>query len=353
MKNSEMSFDLGTLVRPTIQALAPYSSARDEFHGEARIWLDANENSLGSPLPALYNRYPDPHQRKLKQKLSEVKGIPAEHIFIGNGSDECIDILIRAVCEPGIDNVIVCPPTYGMYQVCAAIQNVTVKQVSLTPDFQLDLPALEEAIDGHTKIIFLCSPNNPTGNVLERASLEVVLNNYFGLVVLDEAYINFSRFRSFSMDLPEYKQLVVLQTMSKAWGLAGLRVGMAYAGKEIINIMDKIKPPYNISTVTQQLVLEAMENVDEVNAMIREIVAERDFLYQALSRMRSVQHVYPSEANFLLVKVQDAPRIYQGMLERGIVLRDRSHVRLCEGALRVTVGAPAENRELLDVWKDL
>ena len=348
-----MSFDLQQLIRNNIRELEPYSSARDEFKGTARIYLDANENSIGSPLPEAYNRYPDPLQWQLKEKLFEVKGVPAENIFIGNGSDECIDILLRAVCEPGLDNIIICPPTYGMYQVCAAINNVAVKKVSLTPDFQLDLPALEQAIDDRTKLIFICSPNNPTGNSIRREDIEVLLNNYFGLVVLDEAYINFSRFRSFTSDLPDYPQLVILQTMSKAWGLAGLRVGMAFAGKEIISVMNKIKPPYNISSITQQLAMDALGQVDKVNHMIREIVVQREELEKALAVLPGVIKVYPSDANFLLVKVEEPRKIYQAMLDKGIVLRDRSNVRLCEGALRITVGTAEENKELLTVWQAL
>jgi len=348
-----MSFDLQQLIRNNIRELEPYSSARDEFKGTARIYLDANENSIGSPLPEAYNRYPDPLQWQLKEKLGAVKGVPAENIFIGNGSDECIDILLRAVCEPGLDNIIICPPTYGMYQVCASINNVAVKKVSLTPDFQLDLPALEQAIDDRTKLIFICSPNNPTGNTIRREDIEVLLNNYFGLVVLDEAYINFSRFRSFTSDLPDYPQLVILQTMSKAWGLAGLRVGMAFAGKEIISVMNKIKPPYNISSITQQLATQALGQVDKVNQMIREIVVQREELEKALAVLPGVIKVYPSDANFLLVKVEEPRKIYQAMLDKGIVLRDRSNVRLCEGALRITVGTAEENKELLTVWQAL
>ena len=348
-----MSFDLQQLIRNNIRELEPYSSARDEFKGTARIYLDANENSIGSPLPEAYNRYPDPLQWQLKEKLGAVKGVPAENIFIGNGSDECIDILLRAVCEPGLDNIIICPPTYGMYQVCASINNVAVKKVSLTPDFQLDLPALEQAIDDRTKLIFICSPNNPTGNTIRREDIEVLLNNYFGLVVLDEAYINFSRFRSFTSDLPDYPQLVILQTMSKAWGLAGLRVGMAFAGKEIISVMNKIKPPYNISSITQQLATQALGQVDKVNQMIREIVVQREELEKALVVLSGVIKVHPSDANFLLVKVEEPRKVYQAMLDKGIVLRDRSNVRLCEGALRITVGTAEENKELLTVWQAL
>ena len=230
-------FNLDNLVRPNIKSLVPYSSARDEFKGEANVFLDANENSLGSPLTKWYNRYPDPMQWAIKEKLSLVKGVAPQHIFLGNGSDECIDIVIRAFCEPGLDNIIIVPPTYGMYEVSANINNVNIRKVPLTPEFQLDLPALEEAVDANTKIIFLCSPNNPTANSLNREDVEILLNNYFGIVVVDEAYINFSRQKSFVLELEEYPNLIVLQTLSKAWGLAALRVGMAFASEAVIAIM--------------------------------------------------------------------------------------------------------------------
>ncbi len=343
-----MSFNLDELLRPNIRKLVPYSSARDEFTGEARIFLDANENSLGSPLTKWYNRYPDPLQKQIKEKLRQIKGVPENQIFIGNGSDECIDILIRSCCEPGVDNILVCPPTYGMYQVSADINNVAVKKVPLTPEtYQLDLPAIENAIDDNTKIIFLCSPNNPTGNSLSREDVEAILNNYFGLVVIDEAYINFSRFRSFTMDLADYPNLVVMQTLSKAWGLAALRVGMAFSSEAIIRVMNKVKPPYNINQASQDLVLKALDEVGQVNDMIQAIVSERQKLEAALPQLPAVLKVYPSDANFLLVKVKEARRMYEAMLEEGIVLRDRSNVTLCEGCIRITVGTAAENAALL------
>lgn len=347
-----MSFDINNLLRPNIKKLVPYSSARDEFKGEASVYLDANENSLGSPLTKWYNRYPDPLQKKVKNKLSEVKGVPADNIFLGNGSDECIDVLIRAFCEPGVDNIIICPPTYGMYEVSAQINNVAIKKVPLTEDFQLDLPAIEEAVDDFTKIIFLCSPNNPTGNSLNREDVELVLNNYFGLVVLDEAYINFSRFRSFTQELEDYPSLVVMQTLSKAWGLAALRVGLAFASEEIIAVMNKIKPPYNINQASQDLVLLALEEVGMVNDMIKEIVSQRDELSKALSQVPVVKRIYPSDANFLLVQVTNARGIYNYLLEKGIVVRDRSSVTLCEGCLRITVGTDAENKKLVNALQD-
>lgn len=342
-----MNFDLNQLIRPNIRQLTPYSSARDEFHGEANIFLDANENSLGSPLTKWYNRYPDPLQTKVKERLSVIKGVPAGNIFLGNGSDECIDLLIRAFCEPGIDNILICPPTYGMYEVCAAINNVAVTKVNLTPAFQLDLPAIEQAIDGNTKLIFLCSPNNPTGNALFPEDIEVILSNYFGLVVIDEAYINFSRYRSFSALLEQYPNLVVLQTLSKAWGLAALRLGMALAGTDIVGVLNRIKPPYNISQASQELVLQALEEVEQVNDMIRLLVEGRNKLEQQLLHIPLVQHIYPSDANFLLVQVTNARAIYQYLLDNGIVVRDRSRVVLCAECLRITVGTDSENEQLV------
>ncbi|HYJ38479.1 MAG TPA: histidinol-phosphate transaminase [Chitinophagaceae bacterium] len=347
-----MGFDLQSLLRENIKRLVPYSSARDEFKGEAKIFLDANENSFGSPLTKWYNRYPDPLQLKVKEKISGIKNVPVENIFLGNGSDECIDILIRAVCDPGRDNLLICPPTYGMYEVSANINDVQLKKVSLTPAFQLDLPSIEEAIDDHTKLIFLCSPNNPTGNSLIKEDVEMILNNYFGLVVIDEAYINFSKQRSFLQELNEYPNLVVMQTLSKAWGLAALRIGMSFASNEIIQIMNKIKPPYNINQASQELALQALEEVGQVNDMIRAIVEEREALSKALSKIPFVQKIYPSDANFLLVKMVNAKEVYNDLLNQQIVVRDRSRVILCDDCLRITVGTPSENNILVNALND-
>jgi len=343
-----MSFNLELLIRENVKTLTPYSSARDDFKGEAKIFLDANENSLGSPLTKWYNRYPDPHQLKIKEKLSDIKGVPIENIFIGNGSDECIDLLQRAFCEPAVDNIIICPPTYGMYEVCANVNNVQVKKVNLTREFQLDLEAIEKAVDENTKMIFLCSPNNPTANSLYHEDIEAILNNYFGLVVIDEAYINFSRQKSFSIQLNDYPNLVVMQTLSKAWGLAALRVGITLASEQIIAVMNKIKPPYNIGQASQELTLRALYEVEQVNEMIKEIIKEREVLASALVNLSSVEKVYPSDANFLLVKMKDAVTIYKKLLATGIVVRDRSKVELCEGCLRITVGTKEENQTLLN-----
>ena len=343
-----MRFDLNKLIRPNILKLVPYSSARDEFSGEAKVFLDANENSLGSPLPKWYNRYPDPHQQQVKTALSQIKGIDAKHIFLGNGSDECIDILFRCFCEPGKDNVVICPPTYGMYEVSANINDVEVRKAPLLPDFQLNLAHLEQLTDANTKIIWLCSPNNPTGNALNRTDIETVLNNFNGIVVIDEAYINFSRQKSFVQELTEYPNLVVLQTLSKAWGLAALRLGMAFASEEIIEVMNKVKPPYNINQATQDLVLKALEEVGQVNDMIKELVAMREALKEVFERMPTVETVYPSDANFLLVKIEQARKVYEFLLTKGIVLRDRSNVQLCEDCLRITIGTERENTILID-----
>jgi histidinol-phosphate aminotransferase len=345
-------FNLDSLTRENIKKSTPYSSARDEFSGEAKVFLDANENSLGSPLLKWYNRYPDPHQQLIKQKLSTIKGILPEHIFLGNGSDECIDILFRCFCEPGKDNVIICPPTYGMYEVSANINDVSIRRAPLLPDFQLDLVHLENLIDINTKIIWLCSPNNPTGNSLNRSDIEMVLNNFNGIVVIDEAYINFARQKSFVQELKEYPNLVVLQTLSKAWGLAGLRLGMAFASQAIIEVMNKVKPPYNINQATQELVLKALEEVGQVNDMIKLLVDMRQALAEVFTSMPTVETVYPSDANFILVKIADARKVYEFLLTKGIVLRDRSNVQLCENCLRITVGTEQENTQLVDAMQE-
>jgi len=345
-------FHITNLLRKNIQSLTPYSSARDEFHGQAKIYLDANENSIGSPLLKWYNRYPDPYQHAIKEKVALIKGVPPAQIFIGNGSDECIDLLYRAFCNPGVDNVVICPPTYGMYEVSANINDVEIRRAPLLENFQLDLVHMETLVDEHTKLIWICSPNNPTGNSMHFEDVEAILNNFNGLVVVDEAYINFSRQRSFIPLLAEYPNLVVLQTLSKAWGLAGLRLGMAFASEEIIHIYNKIKPPYNISEAVQELVVKALDRMDEVNEMIRELVSQRNWLENELKRLPLVQHIYPSDANFLLVKVVEARAIYEYLLSREIVVRDRSKVILCEGCLRITVGTEKENRDLIRVLEE-
>ena len=344
-------FNLASLVRSNIKKLSPYSSARDEFSGKASVFLDANENSLGSPLTKWYNRYPDPLQKKVKEKISFIKKVSVEQIFLGNGSDEPIDILLRCFCEPQVDEVIIMPPTYGMYEVSANINNVTIRKVPLTSSFQIDLEQLEQSIQPNTKIIWICSPNNPTGNSMDRRSIEMILNNFDGLVVIDEAYINFSRQKSFVADLNDYPNLVVMQTLSKAWGLAGLRMGMAFASREIIQYMNKVKPPYNISEPVQELALKALDEIGQVNDMIKAIVDMRAALEKDLMNIETVEKIYPSDANFLLVKFQDAKAVYEYLLDREIVVRDRSNVQRCEDCLRITVGTEKENKALIETLK--
>jgi len=346
-----MDFNAENLVRQNIRKMTAYSSARHEFSGAASIYLDANENAFGSPLDTDYNRYPDPLQSKLKEKISKIKGVPVPNIFLGNGSDEAIDLLFRIFCEPGKDNVLLFPPTYGMYEVCAEMNDIAVKKVSLTAQFQLDLDAIEKAIDVNTKLIFICSPNNPTANSINRTDVEVILNNFDGLVVIDEAYINFSRQRTFIPELTEYPNLVILQTLSKAWGLAGLRLGMAFAGTPVINYLNKVKYPYNISTASQQLALEALDEIITVNDWIQLIVQQRSTLSEALTLLPYVKTIYPSDANFLLVKMENAGRIYQYLADQGIIVRDRSQVLLCDDCLRITIGTPDENIQLMTALK--
>ncbi len=345
-------FNINNILRENIKNLTPYSSARDEFQGEASVYLDANENAFGSPLDDQYNRYPDPLQYNVKKRLSEIKGVPIRNIFLGNGSDEAIDILFRSFCNPGVDNVILVPPTYGMYEVSANINDIQTKKVSLTEEFQLNLEGIAEAIDANTKLIFICSPNNPTGNSINRDDVETLLNNFDGIVVVDEAYINFSRQKTFIQELTEYSNLVVLQTLSKAWGLAGLRVGMAFASEEIIEVMNKVKPPYNINESSQQLALKALANVEQVNGWIKETLAQRDKLVLALKDLEFVLDIYPSDANFILVKTTDPKGIYTFLVQKGIIVRDRSKIDLCEGSLRITVGTPAENEILIETLKN-
>lgn len=345
-------FNINQILRENIKNLTPYSSARDEFQGEASVYLDANENAFGSPLEQNYNRYPDPLQFQVKKRLSEIKGVPPRNIFLGNGSDEAIDILVRAFCNPGVDNVILVPPTYGMYEVSANINDIKIKKVPLSSDFQLNMEGIAEAIDIHTKLIFICSPNNPTGNSMHRQDIETLLTNFNGIVVVDEAYINFSRQKTFIQELTEYANLVVLQTLSKAWGLAGLRVGMAFASQEIIEVMNKVKPPYNINEASQQLALKALENVDKVNSWIKETLAQRDKLVLELREHDFVLDIYPSDANFILVKTNDPKGIYHYLVNLGIIVRDRSKVDLCAGCLRITVGTPEENSILLESLKN-
>lgn len=341
-------FDINNILRENIKRLVPYSSARDEYQGEASVFLDANENAFGSPLDQQFNRYPDPLQYDLKKRITEIKGVPPRNIFVGNGSDEAIDILFRSFCNPGVDNVILVPPTYGMYEVSANINDIEARKVNLTEDYQLNLEGIAEAIDKNTKLIFICSPNNPTGNSINRDDIQTLLANFKGIVVVDEAYINFSRQKSFIQELTECANLVVMQTLSKAWGLAGLRVGMAFASEEIIEVMNKVKPPYNVNESSQQLALAALANVGQVNEWIKETLAQRDRLVLQLKEFDFVVDIYPSDANFILVKTTNANGIYDFLVKQGIIVRNRSKVELCEGCLRITVGTPDENTVLLE-----
>lgn len=343
-----MAFDLDKVVRPNIKTLKPYSSAKDEYTGEAKILLDANENSLGSPLLKWYNRYPDPYQSKVKEKMAFVKQIAANQIFLGNGSDECIDILFRTFCEPGKDNIIICPPTYPMYEVGANINDIAIQKAPLLEDYQLNVAHIEQLVNERTKIIWICSPNNPTGNSLDRIDIETILNHFDGIVVVDEAYINFSKQKSFVQSLIDYPNLVVLQTLSKAWGLAGLRLGMCFASPEIVGYMNKVKAPYNINIVTQDLALQALEEVGQVNDMIQHLVDMRIALAEVIASMPHVIKVFPSDTNFLFVKIPHARKLYEYLLTEGIIVRDRSSLELCEDSLRITVGNEQENTALVD-----
>jgi histidinol-phosphate aminotransferase len=353
-----MSFDLEKLVRENVKRLVPYSSARKEFSGAARIFLDANENSFGSPPPfeaADYNRYPDPLQTEIKREIAARQNVSPNRIFVGNGSDEAIDLLFRIFCEPrSADNVLICPPTYGMYEVSAAVNDVRIKRANLTAaDFQLDLPAIENEIDDDTKLIFICSPNNPTGNSFRRAEILRLAENFSGIVVVDEAYIHFSREKSLIEEIEKFPNLVVLQTFSKAWGLAGLRVGLAFASGEIIGLFNKVKPPYNVSQIAQEAVLRALKNSAAVEKTIAAIISEREKLIDGLSKLSLVTKIYPTDANFVLVKTVDADAIYKFLLGEKIVVRNRNSVELCAGCLRITIGTPEENESLMKALRKI
>lgn len=343
------TFDPHTLVRPNILALQPYSSARSEFKDSAEVFLDANE----SPYPTAHNRYPDPLQLALKQRISTRKGIAPDHIFLGNGSDEAIDLLLRIFCRPGLDTICTTPPTYGMYAVAAGIQDVRVVTAPLTPDFQLDVPATLAAAQ-QAKLTFLCSPNNPTGNLLARDALLALITQTPGIVVLDEAYIDFADAGSSLLPLlHQHPNLVILQTLSKAWGLAGLRLGMAFASSAIIALMNKVKPPYNIGSHTQQLVLTATTDTHTLQAHIAECLQERTRVVTALQQLPIVQVVHPSAANFVLVAFHQHTTVFQRLLAAGIVVRDRSLQPNCTACLRISIGTPAENDILLRTLQHL
>ena len=348
-----VGFDLDQLVRPNIRAMKPYSSARDEFQGEAQVMLDANENSLGSAGPAQFNRYPDPLQRAVKAELAQLKQVRPSQIFLGNGSDEAIDLLVRLTCRPGQDSVLLLPPTYGMYEVAANLNDVAIERQPLTPDFQISPEAVAAIVASPAKLVFLCSPNNPTGNLLQPDAIEQILRGFRGLVIVDEAYADFAPTPSWTTRLNDFPNLVVLQTFSKAWGLAGLRLGMAFASEAIIAYLNKIKPPYNISGATQQHALNALHDGPHFGQMRQELLQGRAELARQLPQLSIVEEVFPSDANFLLVRFRpDATALYNYLLTQGIVVRNRTTQPGCANTLRLTVGTPAENNRLLTALKE-
>ncbi len=339
---------LEELVRPNIWSLAPYSSARDEYSGkEAHVFLDANENPYNAP----YNRYPDPLQRDVKKQLVRVKGVPAENIFLGNGSDEAIDLVYRIFCEPGVDNVVSITPTYGMYKVCADINNVEYRTVLLNDQFQFQATELLTACDDHTKVIWLCSPNNPTGNSLNRDEILRTIEGFNGIVVVDEAYIDFAQQQSLRQELPTHPNLIILQTMSKAWGSAALRLGMAFASKEIINIYNKVKYPYNVNMLTQQQAMEMLKDPFEVDKTVKILLQERTRLMQAFRELPICEQIFPTDANFFLARVTDAVKIYDYLVDKGIIVRNRTRIQLCNNCLRITIGTRTENNELISALR--
>lgn len=341
---------LQELTRPNIWSLAPYSSARNEYSGHAaHVFLDANENPYNAP----YNRYPDPLQEEVKEKLSHIKGVPAECIFLGNGSDEAIDLVYRCFCEPGKDNVVAICPTYGMYQVCADINNVEYRNVMLDDDYQVSADRLLAACDANTKAIWICSPNNPTGNNINRDEIIKVLEQFDGLVIIDEAYIDFSREQTISRLLSKYPNMIVLQTLSKAWGSAAIRLGMAFASKDIIAIYNKVKYPYNVNLLTQQQALNRLNNTYDVEQWVRMLLQERGRLMTAFAELKICEKVYPTDANFFLAKVTDAQGIYDYLVEKGIIVRNRTRVQLCHNCLRITIGTREENNELLGALRSI
>lgn len=339
-----MNYELSKLVRPNIWALEPYSCARDEFKGmDAHVFLDANENPYNDPI----NRYPDPLQEKLKERLAPLKGVRPSQIFLGNGSDEAIDLVYRIFCNPGKDNVVAIAPTYGMYRVCADINDVEYRGVPLTEDWQLDTKALLNACDARTKVIWLCSPNNPTGNDFPRETIHEVLTGFSGIVVVDEAYCDFSSQVPFRSLLDNYPNLIVLNTFSKAWASAAIRLGMAFASEEIISLFNKVKYPYNVNLLTQEKALALLSDLGTIDAWLAQIRREREHVLPALDELPIVQKVFPTDANFVLVRVTDANRIYRYLIEKGIVVRNRTRVQLCKDCLRITIGTRQENNELL------
>jgi histidinol-phosphate aminotransferase len=344
-------FNINNLVRPNVAGLKPYSSARDEYQstGSEMVFLDANEN----PFQTDVNRYPDPQQRSLKTKLAKIKNVFTEQVLLGNGSDEVLDLLFRAFCEPGKDNVITLPPTYGMYKVLANINNIESREILLNSDFEPNVEEILDSVDQNTKMIFLCSPNNPTGNSFSEEKIIYILENFNGLVVIDEAYIDFSNKESWLNKLKEYPNLVITQTLSKAFGMAGIRLGICYASVEIIQILNKIKPPYNVNELTQLRALDRVLNKGDVDMEISDLLKQRTILSEALVEVNFIEKIYPSDANFILVKVDDATKRYDQLLEKGIVIRNRTTQPLCENTLRFTVGTGEENKKLIEALKNI
>ncbi|WP_308599810.1 histidinol-phosphate transaminase [uncultured Dysgonomonas sp.] len=341
--------NLQQLVRKNVWNMKPYSSARDEFKGEASVFLDANEN----PLNDKYNRYPDPLQWSLKQKIAKVKNIAPENIFLGNGSDEPIDLVIRIFCEPRIDNIVAVDPTYGMYQVCAEVNDVEYRKVLLNENFDLDAQKLLEKTDRNTKLIFLCSPNNPTGNLLSREEIKKVLDSFAGIVVVDEAYIDFASEATWLNDLEKYPNLIILQTFSKAWGLAAVRLGMAFASAEIIKLFNKVKYPYNVNILTQNFVGDELDKLELRKQWIATLLEGRNYLINELPKLPFVEKIYPTDANFILVKVEDANSLYKQLADKGVIVRNRNSISLCAGCLRITVGTDNENEMLIKTLRTL
>lgn len=345
-----MKFNLQNIVRQHILSLAPYSSARDEYTGKEGIFLDANENPLGSVTPENWNRYPDPYQVEIKEKIAPVKGCRTSQIFLGNGSDEPIDLIIRLTCEPKEDNIIILPPTYGMYEVSANVNNIEIQKIPLTSDYQLDTQKIIAAINPKTKLIFICSPNNPTGNLIDRdAILKIIENFQQGIVIIDEAYNDFSNEPSFIVELDKFPNVMVLQTFSKAWGLASLRLGMAFGSEELIKLLNKIKYPYNINGLTQRALLENIHNIDFMKDSVEKLNKNREKVIFELKKLPNVLNIFPSDANFLLVKFTDAKQIFDYLIEQKVIVRDRSKVILCEDSLRISIGTEEENHVLLNL----
>ncbi|SHI74679.1 histidinol-phosphate aminotransferase [Mesonia phycicola] len=344
-------FNLQNLVRANVQKLQPYSSARDEYkaNGNEMIFLDANEN----PFENGVNRYPDPQQRDLKSELAKLKNVNSDQILLGNGSDEVLDLIFRAFCVPQKDNIITLPPTYGMYKVLAEINNIENKEVLLTEEFQLDVKSILNEVTETTKLIFICNPNNPTGNAFDARSIKTLIENFNGIVVIDEAYIDFSSYESWINFLDIYPNIIVTQTLSKAYGMAGVRLGVCYASAEIISVLNKIKPPYNVNELTQQKALQRILKVDEVFNEVESIIIEREKLIEVLQEVNFIDTIFETEANFILVKVDNATKRYNQLLEMGIVIRNRTNQPLCENTLRFTIGTSEENKKLIEVLQEI